>query len=282
METSLCECGCGTVIPKFGYRGDLRRFARNHHFKGNKTNLGKKHTSKWKELMSVKMKERYKNTQGDARFCLTCEKLIPRNCVPALYKNRNYCCQKCWFHRNPQLSKLCAYCKDEFFKPRRMPISRWNEQNCCSQSCAGSMKDNSHLKKWHKKGSESLMWKGGLTSEKNNIYNSKEYKQWRELVFKRDRWTCQICNKNKIPIEADHIKPFAIFPELRFDISNGRTLCESCHRETETYAIPFNRLGITKDNFEEKMIEIVIFKAKKKMKKSLKEINKLINSYNQI
>jgi len=41
--------------------------------------------------------------------------------------------------------------------------------------------------------------------------------------------------KRQINIQADHIKPFAIYPDLRFDINNGRTLCEDCHRKTPTW-----------------------------------------------
>jgi 5-methylcytosine-specific restriction endonuclease McrA len=36
-------------------------------------------------------------------------------------------------------------------------------------------------------------------------------------------------------LQADHIKPFAHHPELRFDVNNGRTLCVPCHRKTDTY-----------------------------------------------
>lgn len=30
-------------------------------------------------------------------------------------------------------------------------------------------------------------------------------------------------------------KDFALHPELRLDINNGRTLCKSCHKKTENY-----------------------------------------------
>ena len=68
------------------------------------------------------------------------------------------------------------------------------------------------------------------------IRHSKEYIEWRMAVFQLDGFMCVIGGKehgNKL--QADHIKPFAHFPELRFDINNGRTLCVECHYKTDTY-----------------------------------------------
>ena len=69
---------------------------------------------------------------------------------------------------------------------------------------------------------------------------SLEYKIWRDKVFFRDNFTCQDCGRRggdgkKIILNADHIKPFSLFPELRFELENGKTLCKECHQKTPTY-----------------------------------------------
>lgn len=83
-------------------------------------------------------------------------------------------------------------------------------------------------------------WRGGISSENHLIRNSFEMKVWRKTVFERDNYTCVICGarsgKNAtVILNADHIKPFAQYPELRFELSNGRTLCKPCHIETDSY-----------------------------------------------
>lgn len=78
-------------------------------------------------------------------------------------------------------------------------------------------------------------WQGGISSENDRVRNSGKYKRWREKVFKRDDYTCQICGIRGGKLHADHIVPFAIDKSKRFDVDNGRTLCVDCHRQTETY-----------------------------------------------
>lgn len=85
-------------------------------------------------------------------------------------------------------------------------------------------------------GEKAPNWKGGKTKINAIIRGSFEYRLWRESVFNRDSHTCVWCFKRGGILHADHIKPFAYFPELRFAIDNGRTLCKECHKTTETYA----------------------------------------------
>ena len=69
----------------------------------------------------------------------------------------------------------------------------------------------------------------GSASERETAMGRKEYKDWRKAVFMRDSYTCQRCNKRGGRCVAHHIKPWAAFPEIRYDVSNGETLCEQCH-----------------------------------------------------
>jgi hypothetical protein len=78
-------------------------------------------------------------------------------------------------------------------------------------------------------------WKGGLTEASAKIRKSSDYKKWRALVFERDFYTCKKCYKTNMTLNADHILPFALFPELILSLKNGRTLCEDCHKKTHTF-----------------------------------------------
>lgn len=72
-------------------------------------------------------------------------------------------------------------------------------------------------------------WQGGISSDRDKLTSSFEYKQWRQSVFERDNYTCQCCNKHGVELHAHHIYNFSDYPELRTKLSNGITLCENCH-----------------------------------------------------
>lgn len=85
------------------------------------------------------------------------------------------------------------------------------------------------------RGEQHWNWKGGITSENEQARKSLEYKKWHKAVLERDWFQCQECGYKGREIEVDHIKPFYLYPELRFEIDNGRTLCKPCHRKTDTW-----------------------------------------------
>lgn len=85
--------------------------------------------------------------------------------------------------------------------------------------------------------------KGFLSGEKNYRWikdrtqikkqedrNNPNDKQWKYAVYKRDNFKCKINNKDcSGRIEAHHILSWREYPELRFNIKNGITLCLAHH-----------------------------------------------------
>lgn len=68
----------------------------------------------------------------------------------------------------------------------------------------------------------------GIYDANMKIRQSPQYRRFKLKVLERDNRTCQMCgDKNKIHVH--HIKPFASFPNLRFDVNNGLSLCQPCH-----------------------------------------------------
>ena len=87
-------------------------------------------------------------------------------------------------------------------------------------------------------GSNHPRWRGGLSRDRHN--HDSRYRQWREAVFVRDGYQCVFCGAHSrqgqhLRLEGDHIAPWALYPELRYDVNNGRTLCVACHEQTPTY-----------------------------------------------
>lgn len=80
-------------------------------------------------------------------------------------------------------------------------------------------------------GENGANWRGGITRETKRGRGSKKYRDWQLAVFERDDYKCVWCS-SETSIEADHIKRWSEYPELRYEVSNGRTLCHKCHNIT--------------------------------------------------
>jgi uncharacterized protein YlzI (FlbEa/FlbD family) len=78
-------------------------------------------------------------------------------------------------------------------------------------------------------------WKGGIKAANAKIRSSPEYIEWRTKVFVRDKFQCVLCGQKGGNLNADHIKSFSCYPELRLSLENGRTLCVQCHKKTDNY-----------------------------------------------
>jgi len=102
-------------------------------------------------------------------------------------------------------------------------------------------------------GSLNPNWKGGKTSTMDKLRNSAEYNEWRRLVFERDNYTCQCCNRKTHNNEAHHLNNFADFEDLRFNVNNGITLCTECHNPNRVGSFHYENgtLNNTQEQFYE-------------------------------
>jgi len=81
------------------------------------------------------------------------------------------------------------------------------------------------------RGEKSGGWRGGVSTENEKQRKSIQFRLWREAIFARDNWVCQDCFIRGKKLHPHHIKHFAKFPELRFAIDNGISLCVDCHKK---------------------------------------------------
>ena len=84
------------------------------------------------------------------------------------------------------------------------------------------------------RGENHSSWNHELTKEdRENSYNrshTPDNRLWREAAYNRDGHTCQCCNIRGGSLEAHHIDSWKDHKDDRFNIDNGVTLCETCHK----------------------------------------------------
>lgn len=140
---------------------------------------------------------------------------------------------------------ICNHCGKKFFD------YPYKNRSYCSNACRGANipkwisilggKKAGSLNKGRKfpnspKGADHPSWKGGITKAVKAMMNSREYKDWKFGVRAKFNNQCADCGTSEGRLDSHHIKDKKNFPELMFDINNGKLLCFSCHKKTSNYA----------------------------------------------
>ena len=170
----------------------------------------------------------YKNALINKR-CPICNKEFS-----TYFNSQIYCSVEC--KSKTQTSRktlICSNCEKEFERTASQIFwanQRGYEHIFCSKKCQFEYHKGKNHPHWFKDRTQ-------LKEPNKSLRWSKEMKDWRKAVYKRDNYTCQMCGNrsskdNAVILNAHHIERFVDNENLRFDINNGITLCEDCHKLT--------------------------------------------------
>jgi 5-methylcytosine-specific restriction endonuclease McrA len=189
-----CACGCKEWLDKYDKRGRERKYLHGHYIKKRENRIGlgfPKGNKPWNKGISIHLSPDTEFTKG----------LVPWN------KG------KTGYHTS-LLGKEFSLTHREKLSLARFGKEPWNKGKEC----------------WYR-GEKHPNWKGGrYKTERRALMAKIEYRKWRKAVFERDNFTCQICGRRSVNLEAHHIIPYYIDKERAIDVTNGRTLCRECHR----------------------------------------------------
>ena len=200
--------------------------------------------------------------QRDTRLTVTCDrcgKEFKRNPHAVNRHEKHYCSRAC---KHPPVIVQCLNCGKEF---RTSPSSksRYCSKICCdSHDIRNQQRSETVKKAWQSpekrqrimegiaRRSKSPIWLSAPhfqrgesnprfkhDKKQNQRFERYDYKLWRLSVFRRDNFTCQKCGAKGGRIHAHHIQRWSTHPELRYEVSNGITLCVQCHSDVHGYSL---------------------------------------------
>lgn len=183
-----------------------------------------------------------------SKECLICKEYFdkPKNCsLKEWIGSKKYCSKKCYsqaqklgLHKNALGYKHTEETKKHLSEIHTGKKAPWTRERLLGKPpiytpfILGCKPWNKGIKYLQITGDRHPNWKGGC---KNRDRGTFEYKFWKNECFERDNYTCQICNKRGGYLEVHHIKSWKDYPELRYDVNNGQTLCKTCHGVVDNF-----------------------------------------------
>lgn len=145
--------------------------------------------------------------------CKVCGKLF------YLKKSKIYCSWKCYLNDENKTTSKGRVVSEETL--RKMSLSKLGKPITRSKKYEGYIPWN--------------YVDGNSHNKYQKLRDCFEYKSWREKIFIRDGYTCQVCKIGNQYIEGHHIitvKECLLNnkKEKIYDVTNGITLCKSCHK----------------------------------------------------
>lgn len=236
QEKKVCECGCGTQINRWkrGAKGTVRavenRFAVGHQGRGKRRPDFAENVRKANRLRVGALNPA---TRQDVRtkISATMSGRIPQRILHLMAAKvqraieTSLCECGCgtvirkW--NSGDSTRLNRFALGHHNRGRKRPVEVGAKISAALRGV--SRPSISGDKHWN--------WKGGISTQEHLERNSPRYHAWRDAVYRRDGWTCVICSTKcrKGNIAADHIVPWDESEALRYEVSNGRTLCRRCH-----------------------------------------------------
>lgn len=138
-------------------------------------------------------------------------------------KNSKYCSKQC---ASDALRKKITYKCENCGKEHSVKPFLYNKSvhHYCSDKC-----HREHKTTWYK---GSLIY--NFNPNRTHEQRRKERKTNEDAVFvngvkKRDNYTCACCKQRGGVLVSHHINSYNCYPDGRYDIDNGITLCQKCH-----------------------------------------------------
>lgn len=168
---------------------------------------------------------------GKEITCIVCSSTVYRR---GAWTDKKFCSRVCYEKSRAVSMKACRWCNVSFIPKNKISMF-------CSRQCS-------------KRGALNPHWRGGI--EQRKILS--DDKAWRTAVFERDSYTCAACGQYGGKISAHHKDAYHWCKDRRFDVSNGVTLCLSCHRDFHS---KYGTHGNTEKQWQEFVVMRVDFSA---------------------